>query len=154
MSVFFVECPKIPFWNVSSLNCCRRLFKICTSYIISKCRWIKINIPWFLVPYFYLLSVQSYKRLKLRAFKEWLFRKTNGRQIRIVNTFGNVRSYFVSWKIYCLLVKKIVFMSRTEIVPIIFLRLWYEKRSILWNLFLRSQCFNKILSTKSKKEDI
>ena len=106
MSVFFVECPKIPFWYVSSLNCCRRLFKICTSYIISKCRWIKINIPWFLVPYFYLLSVQSYKRLKLRAFKEWLFRKTNGRQIRIVITCGNVRSYFVSWKIYCLLVKK------------------------------------------------
>ena len=40
-----------------------------------------INIPWFLVSHFYLLSVQSYKHLKLRAFKEWLFRKTNGRQI-------------------------------------------------------------------------
>ena len=49
--------------------------------------------------------------------------------------------------------KKIVFMSRTEIVPI-FLRMRHEKRCFLWNLFLRSQCFNKILSTKSKKEDI
>ena len=28
-----------------------------------------INIPWFLVPHFYLLSVQSYKRLELIAFK-------------------------------------------------------------------------------------
>ena len=92
MSVFFVDCHKIPFWSVLSLNCCC-LFKIYTSYIISKCRSVKmINIPWFLVPHFYLLSVQSYKRLKLRAFKEWLFRKTNGRQIRVVriNTFANV----------------------------------------------------------------
>ena len=50
-----------------------------------------INIPWFLVSHFYLLSVQSYKHLKLRAFKEWLFRKTNGRQILVVglNTFAN-----------------------------------------------------------------
>ena len=51
-----------------------------------------INIPWFLVPHFYLLSVQSYKCLKLGAFKELLFRKTNGRQILVVrvNTFTNV----------------------------------------------------------------
>ena len=84
MSVFFVDCPKIPFWSVLSLNCCR-LFKIYTSYIISKCRSVKvINIPWFWVLHFYLLSVQSYKRLKLRAFKEWLFCKTNGGQIRVV----------------------------------------------------------------------
>ena len=84
MSVFFVDCPKIPFWSVLSLNCCC-LFKIYTSYIISKCRSVKmINIPWFWVLHFYLLSVQSYKRLKLRAFKEWLFCKTNGGQIRVV----------------------------------------------------------------------
>ena len=92
MTVFFVDCPKIPFWSVLSLSCCC-LFKIYTSYIISKCKSVKmINIPWFLVPHFYLLSVQSYKRLKLRAFKEWLFRKTNGRQIFVIrlNTFANV----------------------------------------------------------------
>ena len=97
MSVFFVDCPKIPFWSVLSLNCCR-LFKIYTSYIISKCRSVKmINIPWFLVPHFYLLSVQSYKRLKLRAFKEWLFRKTNGRQIHVgrLNTFANVLMFIL-----------------------------------------------------------
>ena len=90
--IFFVDCPKIPFWSVLSLNCCR-LFKIYTSYIISKCRSVKmINIPWFLVPHFYLLSVQNYKRLKLRTFKEWLFCKTNGRQILVVrlNPFANV----------------------------------------------------------------
>ena len=28
-----------------------------------------INIPWFFVPHFHLLSVQSYKYLTLRAFK-------------------------------------------------------------------------------------
>ena len=94
---FFVDCPKIPFWSVLSLNCCR-LFKIYRSYIISKCRSVKmINIPWFLVPHFYLLSVQSYKRLKLRAFKEWLFRKTNGRQILVVkiNTFANALMFII-----------------------------------------------------------
>ena len=94
---FFLDCPKIPFWSVLSLNCCR-LFKIYTSYIILKCRSVEmINIPWFLVPHFYLLSVQSYKRLKLRAFKEWLFRKTNGRQIRVVriNTFANVLMFIL-----------------------------------------------------------
>ena len=96
MSVFFVDCPKIPFWSVLSLNCCR-LLKIYTSYIISKCRSIKINIPWFLVLHFYLLSVQSYKRLKLRTFKEWLFCKTNGRQMRVVriNTFTNVLRFIL-----------------------------------------------------------
>ena len=41
MSVFFVDCPKIPFWSVLFLNyCC--LFKIYTSYIISKCRSVKM----------------------------------------------------------------------------------------------------------------
>ena len=91
MSVFFVDCPKIQFWSVLSLNCCRSL-KIYTSYIISKCRSIKINIPWFLVLHFYLLPVQNYKRLKLRAFKEWLFCKTNERHTRVVrvNAFANV----------------------------------------------------------------
>ena len=67
-------------------------------HIISKCRSVKmINIPWFWVPHFYLLSVQSYKHLKFRAFKEWLFRKTNGRQIRVVriNTFANVLMFIL-----------------------------------------------------------
>ena len=97
MSVFFVDCPKILFWSVLPLSCCC-LFKIYTSYIISKRKSVKmINIPWFLVPHFYLLSVQSYKRLKLRAFKEWLFRKTNGRQIIVVrlNTFANVLMFIL-----------------------------------------------------------
>ena len=97
MTVFFVDCPKIPFWSVLSLSCCC-LFKIYTSYIISKCRWVKmINIPWFLVPHFYLLSVQSYKRLKLRAFKKLLCRKTNGRQILVVriNTFVNILMFIL-----------------------------------------------------------
>ena len=81
-----------------------------------------INIPWFLVPHFYLLSVQSYKRLKLRAFKEWLFRKTNGRQIRVVriNTFVNVlyvhnswaERYTSSWITH----KKVALMNNTEII--------------------------------------
>ena len=55
----------------------------------------------------------------------------------------------------CLLVKKNAFMSRTEMIltfRIIFLRLRHEKKCILWNYFLRSQCFKKIFSTKSKKE--
>ena len=67
-------------------------------HIISKCRSVKmINIPWFWVPHFYLLSVQSYKRLRLRAFKKWLFCKTNGRQIRVVriNTFANVLMFIL-----------------------------------------------------------
>ena len=137
MSVFFVDCPKIPFWSVLSLSCCC-LFKIYTSYIISKCKSVKmINIPWFLVPHFYLLSVQSYKRLKLRAFKEWLFRKTNGRQILVVriNTFVNVLTFIIrELKDYLFTCKKIAFMSSTEMIipfPIIFLRLWHEQRCIL-----------------------
>ena len=68
------------------------------SYIISKCKSVKvINSPWFLAPHFYLLSVQSYKRLKLRTFKEWLFRKTNGRQILVVkiNIFANVLMFIL-----------------------------------------------------------
>ena len=97
MSVFFVNYPKKPFWNVLSLSC-RCLFKIYTSFIISKSKSAKmINIPWFLAPHFYLLSVQSYKRLKLRTFKEWLFRKTNGRQILVVkiNIFANVLMFIL-----------------------------------------------------------
>ena len=97
MSVFFVDCPKIPFWSVLSLSCCR-LFKIYTSYSISKCRSVKmINIPWFWVPHLYLLLDQSYKRLKLRAFKEWLLSKTNGRQICVVkiNTFTNILMFIL-----------------------------------------------------------
>ena len=96
MSVFFVDCHKIPFWSVLSLNCCC-LFKIYTSYI-SKYRSVKmINIPWFWVPHFYLSPVQSYKCLKLRAIKEWLFGKTNGRQIRAsrINTFANVLTFML-----------------------------------------------------------
>ena len=79
-------------------------------------------------------------------------------------------SYFVSWKIYLFTCKKIALMNSTEmIIPfrIIFLRLRHEKRCILWNsflgcryvmekmrnLFLRSQYFKKMFSTKSKKED-
>ena len=81
-------------------------------------------------------------------------------------------SVHTSWaeRYTCLLVKKIAFMSSTEmIIPfrIIFLRLRHEKRCILWNsflgcryvmekmrnLFLRSQYFKKMFSTKSKKED-
>ena len=47
MSLFFLDCLKIPFWSVLSLNCCL-LSKIYTSYIISKCRSVKMrNIPWF-----------------------------------------------------------------------------------------------------------
>ena len=82
----------MPFWSVLSLNCWR-LFKIYTSYIKSKCRSAKmINIPCFSVPHIQFLSVQSYKRLKLGAFQKWLFRKTNGRNIRVVkiNTFSHV----------------------------------------------------------------
>ena len=138
MSVFFVDCPKIPFWSVLSLNCCR-LFKIYTSYIISKYRLVKmINIPWFLVPHFYFLSVQSYKRLTLRVFKEWLFCKTNGRQMRVVtvNIFANVLMFILrELKDILVYLKKIAFISSTEmIIPFrIFLRLRHEKRCILWN---------------------
>ena len=94
---FFLDCPKIPFWSVLSLNCCR-LFKIYTSYIVSKCRSVKmIDIPWFWVPCFYLLSVQSYKRLKLGVFTEWLFCKTSGRQICVVriNTLTTVLMFIL-----------------------------------------------------------
>ena len=172
--MFFVDCPKIPFWSVLSLNCCR-FFKIYTSYIVAKCRSVKlINIPWFLVRQFYLLSVQSYKRLKLRAFKAWLFCKNQWKaNLCRQNQYFRKRPYVhTSWaeRYTCLLVKKIAFISSTEmIIPfhIKFLRLRHEKRCILWslflrcrhlmgkmrNLFLRCQCFNKVFSTKSKKED-
>ena len=107
MSVLFVYCPKIPFWSVLSLNCCS-LFKIYTSYIISKCKSVKmINITWF--------SVQSYKRLTLRVFKELLIRKTNGRQILVIrrNTFLNVLM-FILRELYLFTSKKIAFMSSTK----------------------------------------
>ena len=110
MSVFFVDCPKILFWSVLSLSCCC-LFKIYTSYIISKCKSVKmINIPWFLVPHFYLLSVQSYKRLKLRAFKAWLFCKNQWKaNLCRQNQYFRKRPYVhTSWaeRYTCLLVKK------------------------------------------------
>ena len=128
-----------------SLNCCR-LFKIYTSYI-SNCRLVKvINIPWFLVPHFYLLLLQSYKRLKLRAFKERLFRKTNGWQIRVVriNTFANVLM-FILRELKDILAYFIPFR-------IIFLQCAHLMEKMR-NLFLRSQCSNKMFSAKSKKED-
>ena len=75
-----------------SLSYCH-LLKVYTSYTISNCSSVeKINIPWFSVLHFYLLSVQGFKRLKLGAFKEQLFRKTKGRKIYVVvriNTFTN-----------------------------------------------------------------
>ena len=107
ISAFFADCPKIPFWSVLSLSCyC--LFKIYTSYIISKCKSVKmINITW--------VSVQSYKRLTLRVFKELLFRKTNGRQIIVIrlNTFSNVLM-FILRELYLFTSKKIAFMSSTK----------------------------------------
>ena len=63
-------CVNVPkcYWSVLSLNC-YRLFKIYTSYIISKCRSGKmINTP-FLGPAFIAL-VSPNKGLKLRAFKK------------------------------------------------------------------------------------
>ena len=132
MSVFFVDCPKIPFWSVLSLSCCC-LFKIYTSYIISKCKSVKmINIPWFLVPHFYLLSVQSYKRLKLRAFKDDYFAEPvedNFLSSDSILSRTSLCPYIVSWKIYLFTSKKIAFMSSTEmIIPFrIFLRLRHEK---------------------------
>ena len=139
---FFVDCPKIPIWSVLSLNCCR-LFKIYTSYIISKCTSVKmINIPWLWVLHFYLLSVQSYKRRKLTAFKESLFHKTNRRDqwtrnLCRENQYFRQRPYIhTSWteRCTCLLVKKTAFMSKTEMIIAfcIFLRLRDEKRCILW----------------------
>ena len=109
ISVLFADCPKIPFWSVLSSSCCC-LFKIYISYIIAKCRSVKMrNIAWFLVPHFYLLSVQSYKRLKLRAFKEWLFRKTNEDKFvssESILSWMSLCSYFVRCKIYLFTCKK------------------------------------------------
>ena len=100
-----------------SLNC-GHLFKIYASYIISECRSVKIiNIPWFLVPHFYLFPVQSYNPLKLRAFKEWLFCKTNEKQTRLQNQYFRECHYVHTlWaeRYTCLLVKKIAFMSSTQ----------------------------------------
>ena len=91
---FFVDCPKIPFWSVLSLNCCR-LFKIYRSYIISKCRSVKIiNIPWFLVPK-----------------NQW---KTNACPQN--QYFPECHYAHTLWaeRYTCLLVKKIAFMSSTQ----------------------------------------
>ena len=79
-------------------------------------------------------------------------------------------SYFVSWKIYLFACKRKCLYEQHRndysIAHNIFaIEAW--KRCVLWNLFLRlrhlmekmwhlflwSQCFNKIFSTKSKKED-
>ena len=118
----FLDCPKIPFWSLLSLTCCC-LFKTYTSYIISKCQSVNIiNIPWFLVPHFHLLE----------SVKEWFFRNTNGRQIRVVriNTFTNIVMFiFRELRIYLFTCEKIAFMSSTEtIIPfhITFLRLHHE----------------------------
>ena len=110
MSVgFFVDCPKISFWSVLSLSCCC-LFKIYTSYVISKCKSVKvINSPWFLVPHFYLLSVQSYKRLKLRAFQDDYSAEPMEDNFLSSNSILSRTSlcpYFVSWKIYLFTSKK------------------------------------------------
>ena len=140
MSVLFADCPKIPFWSVLSSSCCC-LFKIYISYIIAKCRSVKMrNIAWFLVPHFYLLSVQSYKRLKLRAFKEWLFRKTN--EDKFVSSESilsrmSLCSYFVSWKIYLFTCKKMTFMSSTEMmIPfrIIYFSDWGMKKDVFFGI--------------------
>ena len=172
MSVFFVDCPKIPFWSVLSLSCCR-LFKIYTCYSISKCRSVKmINIPWFWVPHLYLLLAQSYKRLKLGAFKEWLLSKTNGRQICVVkiNTFTNILMFILrELKDIVYLQKKLPLWAAQKwlfhsayfcdwgMKKDVFCGIYFCDVDVLWkkmrNLFLQSQCFNKIFSTKSTKED-
>ena len=172
MSVFFVDCPKIPFWSVLSLSCCC-LFKIYTSYVISKCKSVKvINSPWFLVPHFYLLSVQSYKRLKLRAFKAWLFCKNQWKaNLCRQNQYFRKRPYVhTSWaeRYTCLLKKNRFYKQHRNdySIPHIFaieawkkmyfVELVFASRQLMEkmrNLILRSQCFNKIFSTKSKKED-
>ena len=106
-------------WAVSKLLL---LFKIYTSYIMSKCKSVKmINIPWFLVPHFYLLSVESYKRLKLKPMEDKFLSSGS------ILSRTSLCSYFVSWKIYLFTSKKITLMSSTEmIIPfyIIVLRLW------------------------------
>ena len=109
------------------------------SYIISKCKSVKvINSPWFLVPHFYLLSVQSYKCLKLRAFKDDYFAEPvedNFLSSDSILSRTSLCPYFVSWKIYLFTSKKIAFMSSKEmIIPfrIFFLRLRHEK-----NVFCR-----------------
>ena len=66
---FFLEDESPTFKLLLLIQNIRKLHQI-------KCRSGKmINIPWFLVSHLYLLhlyrlSVQSYKRLKLRAFQE------------------------------------------------------------------------------------
>ena len=104
------------------------------SYIISKCKSVKvINSPWFLVPHFYLLSVQSCKRLKLRAFKDDYSAEPvedNFLSSDSILSRTSLCPYFVSWKIYLFTSKKIGFMSSTEMISplrIIFLRLRREK---------------------------
>ena len=79
----------------------------------------------------------------------------------------SLSSYFVSWKVYLFISKKNTFMNSTEmIIPF---RMFFQFRHVfcrinfcdvgrhlmekMWNLFLRSQRFNKFFSGKSKKED-
>ena len=140
MSVgFFVDCPKISFWSVLSLSCCC-LFKIYTSYIISKCKSVKmINIPWFLVPHFYLLSVQSYKRLKLRAFKDDYSAEPMEDNFLSSNSILSRTSlcpYFVSWKIYLFTSKKNYLYEQRRndySIPHNIFAIAAWKKCILWN---------------------
>ena len=104
-----------------SQNTMLPFIQICTSYIIWKCKSVKmINIPWFLVSHFYLLSVQSYKHLKLRAFKEWLFRKTTGRKILAVglNTSSNTLMFILREQKYSIPCKIRPVQEKIEIVLI------------------------------------
>ena len=98
MSLLFLACPKISFWSVLSLNCCR-FFKIYTSYTISKYRSVKmINIPCFLV--LLVISVWSWERLK----KNYSGRPTEEKFVspKLILSLTPLCSYLVSWKIYLL----------------------------------------------------
>ena len=118
MSVFFVDCPKIPFWSVLSLSCCC-LFKIYTSYIISKSNQPKV------------ISVESWERLR----NDYSTKPMEGKFLSSDSILSRMSlySYFVSWKIYLFTSKKIAFKSKTEmIIPFrIFLRLRHEE-NVFW----------------------
>ena len=151
MSVFFVDCPKIPFWSVLSLSCCC-LFKIYTSYIISKSNQSKV------------ISVESWKRLR----NDYSTKPMDGKFLSSDSILSRMSlcSYFVSWKIYLFTRKKITFMSSTEIISFrtIFLRLRHEKMYIVefCDVGILRKCgiyfhgpnvLPNFLSTKSRKED-
>ena len=105
MSVFFVDCPKIPCWSVLSLICCR-FFKIYKSYI-SKCRSAKmINIHGFWSRIFSschskVISVQSWECLRNNYSPKPTKDKFVSPESILSRT--SLCSYFVSWKIYLLL---------------------------------------------------